>query len=65
MAKDTIKAPGFDEIVFENRNKEYGAYWLRKKYNRNLMIGMIIGIIILGTAIIAPFYQCKSTGEQG
>jgi len=24
--------PGFDEIIFENRNKEYGAYYLRRKY---------------------------------
>jgi protein TonB len=60
MAKDTIKAPGFDEIVFENRNKEYGAYRLRKKYSRNLLIGMIIGIIILGTAIIAPYINAKA-----
>jgi protein TonB len=60
MANENRRAPAFDEIVFENRNKEYGAYWLRKKYNRNLMIGMIIGIIILGTAIIAPFINAKA-----
>ena len=35
MAKEKIKAPAFDDIVFEERNKEYGAYKLRKKYNRN------------------------------
>jgi len=60
MANENRRAPAFDEIVFENRNKEYGAYWLRKKYNRNLVIGMIIGIIILGTAIIAPFINAKA-----
>jgi protein TonB len=60
MAKENMKAPAFDEIVFENRNKEYGAYWLRKKYSRNLLIGMIIGIIILGTAIIAPYINAKA-----
>lgn len=60
MANENRKAPAFDEIVFENRNKEYGAYWLRKKYNRNLLIGMIIGIIILGTAIIAPYINAKA-----
>jgi periplasmic protein TonB len=60
MAKEKFRAPAFDEIVFENRNKEYGAYWLRKKYNRNLLIGMIIGIIILGTAIIAPYINAKA-----
>jgi protein TonB len=60
MANENMKAPAFDEIVFENRNKEYGAYWLRKKYSRNLLIGMIIGIIILGTAIIAPYINAKA-----
>jgi protein TonB len=30
--------PGFDDILFESRNKEYGAYQLRKKYNRVLLL---------------------------
>jgi len=60
MANEKIKAPGFDDIVFETRNKEYGAYRLRKKYSRNLLIGMIIGVIIIGTAIIAPYLNAKA-----
>ena len=64
MTNKIDKAPGFDEIVFENRNKEYGAYRLRKKYNRNLLIAMIIGIIILGTAIIAPYINAKVLENQ-
>jgi periplasmic protein TonB len=60
MANVKITAPNFDDIVFEKRNKEYGAYKLRKKYNRNLLIGMVIGIIIIGTAVIAPYISAKS-----
>jgi protein TonB len=60
MAKEKIYTPPFDDIVFENRNKEYGAYRLRKKYNRNLLIGMIIGIVILGTVVIAPYLNAKA-----
>jgi len=60
MAKEKFRAPAFDEIVFAYRNKEYGAYWLRKRYNRNLLIGMIIGIIILSTAIIGPYINAKA-----
>lgn len=60
MAKEKIDAPSFVDIVFEKRNKEYGAYRLRKKYNRNLLLGMIIGTIILVTAIIAPFINAKA-----
>src|SRR5659263_332973 len=60
MAKEKVNAPAFDDIVFEERNKEYGAYRLRKKYNRNVLIGMMIGIIILATAIITPYLNAKA-----
>jgi len=60
MAKEKVKAPAFDDIVFEKRNQEYGAYKLRKKYNRNVIIAMIIGVIILGTAVIAPYINAKA-----
>lgn len=60
MANEKERTPGFDEIVFEKRNKDYGAYRLRKKYSRNLLIGMIIGIFILGTAVIAPYINAKA-----
>ena len=64
MAKEKIKAPAFDDIVFENRNKEYGAYSLRKKYNRNVVIALIIGILILGTAVIAPYLNAKAAENK-
>jgi periplasmic protein TonB len=60
MAKDKINAPTFDDIVFEIRNKEYGAYKLRKKYNRNVLISLLIGIFILGTAVITPYISAKA-----
>ena len=58
--EEKINAPDFDDIVFEARNKEYGVYRLRKKYNRNVLIGMMIGIIILATAIITPYLNAKA-----
>jgi len=60
MAKEKFRAPAFDDIVFELRNKEYGAYKLRKKYSRNVIISMFIGIIILATAIITPYLNAKA-----
>jgi protein TonB len=59
MANEKFRAPAFDDIVFEIRNKEYGAYRLRKKYSRNVLIGLIIGIIIICTAVIAPYINAK------
>lgn len=60
MAKEKIKSPAFDDIVFESRNKEYGAYSLRKKYSRNVIISMCIGTIILATVIITPYLNAKA-----
>ncbi len=60
MAKENINAPAFDDIVFEVRNKEYGAYRLRKKYNRNVLIAMLIGVMILATAVITPYLNAKA-----
>ncbi|HVN59527.1 MAG TPA: energy transducer TonB [Bacteroidales bacterium] len=60
MAKEKNYAPTFDDIVFEKRNKEYGAYRLRKKYNRNLLIGMLIGTVIIATAVIGPYINAKA-----
>lgn len=59
-----IKAPAFDDIVFEVRNKEYGAYRLRKKYSRNVIISMLIGIIIISTAIITPYLNAKAAESR-
>jgi periplasmic protein TonB len=64
MAKENVKAPAFDDIVFEERNKEYGAYKLRKRYNRTVIIALLIGIIILGTAIITPYLNAKAAENR-
>jgi protein TonB len=64
MKREVNKIPSFDDIVFENRNREYGAYSLRKKYDRNVIIALIIGIIILGTAVIAPYLNAKAAENK-
>jgi protein TonB len=64
MVKEKMNAPAFDDIVFEDRNKEYGAYKLRKKYSSTVMIALLIGIIILSTAIITPYINAKALENQ-
>jgi protein TonB len=51
MKRKNEKVPGFDEIIFENRNKEYGAYYLRRSYKSTECFS-ILGGIILFTVII-------------
>jgi len=60
MKKKKIRAPVFDDIVFEYRNKEYGAYKLRKNYNRNVLIALFISVIIMSAAIILPYLNAKA-----
>jgi len=60
MAKKKIRVPAFDDIVFEKRNKEYGAYSMRKKYKGTVIVAMLIGIIIVGTAVITPYLNAKA-----
>jgi protein TonB len=60
MAKELKRIPDFDDIVFEIRNKDYGAYVLRKKYNRNVIISLLIGILIMAAAIIIPYFNAKA-----
>jgi periplasmic protein TonB len=64
MAKQKIDAPAFDDIVFKVRNKEYGAYKLRKKYNRTVLLALLIGIIIIATAIITPYLNAKAAENK-
>jgi periplasmic protein TonB len=65
MANNTNNAPAFDDIVFEERNKEYGAYKLRKRYNRNVTIALLISVIIIATAIITPYINAKAAENRG
>jgi protein TonB len=41
-----------NEIVFQNKNKKYGAYLLRKRYNWNVSIGLFFAIIIFSSITI-------------
>ena len=43
-----------DELIFANKNKEYGAYDLRKTYKMFLSIAMWIAIIIVVLATLGP-----------
>ena len=43
-----------EEMVFKTRNKDYGAYVLRKKYRKYTTISLIIGIFAIGAAVAYP-----------
>lgn len=47
--------PDFDDLIFETRNREYGAYYVRKRYNYYLAISTFVAIFITCSATIIPF----------
>jgi len=50
-----------DEIVFSNRNKEYGAYALRKAYKRFVNRSLIIATALMLLVVLIPFFIWKQT----
>jgi len=63
MAKEKKSYPSLDDIVFANRNKEYGAYDLRRKYSRTMTISMAIGLVIVLLAVIIPYIKAKNIAQ--
>ncbi len=54
MAETKASAVTLDDIIFENRNKAYGAYDLRKAYRPTLTKSMFIGIGLFVLAMLSP-----------
>ncbi len=42
------------ELVFANRNKEYGAYQLRKKYEKRVINALLFTVCAVALAVIVP-----------
>lgn len=57
MKRNEKKVPGFDEIIFENRNKEYGAYELRKRYKSAASFSILgaLGLCALIFTLLTAF----------
>lgn len=52
------------DILFEGRNKEYGAYTLRKGYNQRLQIAMLsMAILVTLFIILSSFRQNKDQNQ--
>lgn len=58
--KTQTKAVRWDDIVFENRNKDYGAYDLRQDYHGRLMTGLIGSSVV---ALILLFLPALTGGR--
>lgn len=59
MANEAEYNTSLDEIVFENRNKAYGAYDLRTSYRRILTRAFFIGTLLFVILAVTPFVIMK------
>jgi len=54
MSKLSIYGTDWINIVFENRNKEYGAYHLRQENTKTSLFALFMGVLLLVSAISIP-----------
>jgi len=60
MAEEQLKYADFEELVFENRNKAYGAYDLRRSYRGLLTKAFLIGVLFFSGMILLPLLYSKA-----
>jgi protein TonB len=66
MKRNNEKVPEFDEIIFENRNKTYGAFDLRKRYKSVASLSILGGIALSAILITALSFKTeKGTALSG
>lgn len=63
-ASSNVAASRWEDIVFENRNKEYGAYRLRTLYTKNVLRGVIITIILIALTFYSTDIIALFKGEE-
>ena len=64
MAIETQHVESLEDIVFKNRNKEYGSYYLRKKYRKFVIISMIFGFVLIGAVVAYPLINAYINKER-
>ncbi|MEI9946182.1 MAG: energy transducer TonB [Chitinophagaceae bacterium] len=53
------------DILFDGRNKEYGAYALRKTYDRRLLLAMGLGLSVILLFIFINMLNINSSPDSG
>lgn len=66
MKRKKEKVPGFDDIIFRDRNREYGAYDLRRRYGSTMSISLVAGLLVGGSFFLVPYFtQDQVDFQQG
>jgi protein TonB len=60
----TVAGSAWDNIVFEGRNQNYGAYVIRSIYSRNLMIAVITTVVVIALMVYGPAIAAMLKGDE-
>jgi protein TonB len=67
-AASNVIAQRWEDVIFENRNKAYGAYVLRTVYTKNVIRGVILTLVIVALLFYSPdiiaFFKGKEVVEK-
>lgn len=63
MSNVSIYEKNWTNLVFEDRNKEYGAYQLRQENPKTALLAFIVGILLI-FALIGSWLLLSSFGEK-
>jgi periplasmic protein TonB len=54
-----------DELIFENRNKDYGAYWLRNRYKRFVLTSFLLALALVMAVVAYPMINAYRIIDHG
>jgi periplasmic protein TonB len=63
-ASSNVMAERWEDLIFENRNKAYGAYVLRTVYTKNVLRGLLITIAVVALLFYSPDIIALFKGEE-
>lgn len=63
MEANQIVFRHWDDVVFENRNKLYGAYLLRRTYSKHLFSGLAVTVLLV--SVILSLHSSSKTQVAG
>lgn len=65
MDTNMVLNTSFNELVFENRHKNYGAYQIRKRYSRNVLLAGFLAVAFFTSALGAYYINKPEPKEAG
>lgn len=65
MKNESLENRNWDDLVFENRNQEYGAYKARKSYSSNLLSGTFLSFSFSALVLLVPMLTGWMGDDRG